>query len=372
MGIVATAAASHSRKAHKNVAFEKQCGGPAPRFWLGYPVARVDYFPIFMDLRGERCLVVGGGEVAARKASLLLRAEARVRVIAPELSEGMRALLSHAALQHEARTYDEADLDNVVLVIAATDDRAVNAQVSSDANALRIPVNVVDDAELCSFIVPALVERSSVVVAIGTAGSAPVLARLLRGRIESMLPERYGDLVELCAELRDHVQTSLPDVNRRRRFWEAALGGGPAELVFRGERAAGETALRAALEDAVRGGAQSASAEAYLIGAGPNDPELVSFRAQRLLQSAEVVWHASHVSAAIVELSRRDALRYAFSGSLDDAADGVLPRMAADVSEGRRVCVLAPGDAFREPAGQRFAARAQQLGVACHIVPGIA
>jgi uroporphyrin-III C-methyltransferase/precorrin-2 dehydrogenase/sirohydrochlorin ferrochelatase len=332
----------------------------------------VDYFPVFLDLRGERCLVVGGGEVAARKASLLLRAEARVLVVAPELSEGMQALLPHAALSHEPRTYEGSDLENVALVIAATADRAVNAQISSDANTLRVPVNVVDDAELCSFIVPALVERSSVVVAIGTAGNAPVLARLLRGRIESLLPERYGDLVELCARLRDDVQACLPDVNRRRRFWEAVLEGGPAELVFRGESEAGEAALRTALEHAVRDAEQPHRGEAYLIGAGPNDPELVSFRALRLLQRAELVCHATQVSDAIVNLSRRDAQRHAFTAPLDAAADGVVPRMAAAVREGRRVCVLAPGDAFREAAGQRFAERARQLGVPCQVVPGIA
>ncbi|HEX4351616.1 MAG TPA: NAD(P)-dependent oxidoreductase, partial [Polyangiales bacterium] len=214
----------------------------------------MDYFPMFMDLRGERCLVVGGGDVAARKASLLLRAEARVIVVAPELSESMQALGSHPALEHEARAYEEPDLDNVVLVIAATDDREVNARISDDAAAQRLPVNVVDDPELCSFIVPAFVERSSVVVAIGTSGHAPVLARMLRGQIESVLPERYGDLVDLCARLRPDVQSRLPDVHRRRRYWESVLEGEPAELVFRGERDRAEAALREALSLAADGG----------------------------------------------------------------------------------------------------------------------
>jgi uroporphyrin-III C-methyltransferase/precorrin-2 dehydrogenase/sirohydrochlorin ferrochelatase len=302
----------------------------------------------------------------------LLRAEARVLVVSPNLSEGMRALLSHAALQYEERHYEESDLDNVALVIAATDDRTVNAQVSSDADALRVPVNVVDDTELCTFIMPAFVERSSVVVAIGTGGNAPVLARLLRGRIESVLPERYGDLVEVCAQLRDDVQARLPDVDRRRRFWETALEGSPAELVFRGEREAGEAAFRAALEHAAGGAEHAHAGEAYLIGAGPNDPELVSFRALRLLQRAELILYTAEVSEAVVNLSRRDAPRYAFVEPLEAAADGVLPRMAAAVQAGQRVCVLAPGDAFREPAGRRFVERARKLGLACHVVPGIA
>jgi uroporphyrin-III C-methyltransferase / precorrin-2 dehydrogenase / sirohydrochlorin ferrochelatase len=332
----------------------------------------VDYFPAFLDVREKRCVVVGGGEVAARKASLLLRARASVRVIAPTLSEGMQALLTQSGLQHEPRDYTRADLDGAVLVIAATNDRVVNARVSSDAQALRLPVNVVDAPELCSFIVPAFVERSSVLVAIGTGGGAPVLARLLRGRIESVLPERYGDLVDLCARLRQEVRARLPDVHARRRFWEDSLEGLPAELVFRGEGAAGETALRAALEHATGRAGQPVDGEAYLIGVGPNDPELVCFRALRLLQRAELVLHSAQVSDAIVNLSRRDATRSVFAEPLEAAADGVVPRIAAAMQAGQRVCVLAPGDAFREPAGRRFAASAIERGVPCQVIAGIA
>jgi uroporphyrin-III C-methyltransferase/precorrin-2 dehydrogenase/sirohydrochlorin ferrochelatase len=332
----------------------------------------VDYFPLFMDLRQQHCLVVGGGEVAARKVALLLRAGARVKVVAPRLAPGMRELLGDASLRHEARTYEARDLDDVVLVIAATDDRSVNSAVSSAARALRLPVNVVDDPALCSFIVPAFVERSSVVIAIGTGGSAPVLARLLRGRIEALVPERYGELAELCARLRAEVQLRLPDVNLRRRFWEAVLEGAPAEHVFRGEAAAGELALRDTLAQyAASAGPLDTAGEAFLIGVGPNDAELVSFRALRFLQSAELVLFASEVSERIVELSRRDALRVRFSEQLAEA-DMVLQRMAASVRAGQRVCVLAPGDAFRQVEGLRFAARAQALGISCQIVPGIA
>jgi uroporphyrin-III C-methyltransferase / precorrin-2 dehydrogenase / sirohydrochlorin ferrochelatase len=334
----------------------------------------VDYFPVFMDLRAQPCLVVGGGEVAARKAGLLLRAGARVRVVAPGLDDPMRELLRDPALVHEARDYAARDLADVVLVIAATNLRAVNAEVSRDARALRLPVNVVDDPELCSFIVPALVDRSPVLVAIATGGSAPVLARLLRGKIEALVPTRYGALAALSAQLRAEVQSQLPDVHRRRRFWEQVLEGEPAELLFRGQAAAAERAIRAQL-------AASSSAhveergEVYLIGAGPNDPELVSFRALRFLQRADLVVICAGVADVIVELARRDATRLAWPDALtahEPAADGVMQRLAAAVARGERACVLAPGDAFREAPGRRFASRLQLRGLPVQVVPAIA
>ena len=324
-----------------------------------------------MDLRARPCLIVGGGEPAARKAELLLRAGAHVSLVAPTLSSETRALLENPALHHMAREYRASDLAQVVLVVAASGDSRLDAQVSEDARALRLPVNVVDAPAHCSFIVPALVERASLVVAIGTGGGAPVLARLARGRIEAALPQRYGDLVELCAKLRPEVRARLPELQARRSFWEQSLEGAPAELVFRGDLAAAEAALREALREAA-GPAAARRGEVYLIGVGPNEPELVSLRAQRLLQRAELVLHASDVAAAIVDLCRRDAQRAAFSATLDQAAAVLLPRMAAAVRAGQRVCVLARGDAFRDAPGRRFAGKITELAAPCQVVPGIA
>lgn len=332
----------------------------------------MNYFPIFMDVRARPCLVVGGGEAAARKAALLLRAGARVSVVASELTAEMRALLENAALRHSAREFRPVDLEGVVLVVAASGDDALDARVSADARDRQLPVNVVDRPEQCNFIVPALIERGSLVVAVGTGGGAPVLARLVRGHVEAALPQRYGELVELCARLRSEVRDQLPEVQRRRRFWEESLEGEPAELVFQGEPAAAETALRGALRRAAAQRSQPIAGEVYLVGAGPNDPELISFRAQRLMQRAELVLHADDVAAAIVELSRRDAQRVAFSPPLERAAALLLPRMAAAVRAGHRVCVLARGDAFRDPMGRRFADRVGELNVAAQVVPGIA
>jgi uroporphyrin-III C-methyltransferase/precorrin-2 dehydrogenase/sirohydrochlorin ferrochelatase len=332
----------------------------------------VDYFPCFLDLRQQRCLVVGGGEVARRKVALLLRAGAHVRVVASELGDWVQDFAPNPALQCEQRPYAPADLDDVVLVIAATNQRDVNAQVSAAARARRLPVNVVDDPVLCSFIVPAFVDRAPVLVAVGTGGSVPVLARLLRTQLEVLLPQRYGDLAQLCARLRPEVQRKLPDVTRRRRFWEVALEGAAAERAFSGDILAAEHALRAELDLVASSGEGLASpGQAFLIGAGPNDPELLSLRAQRLLQRAELVLVSDQVSERVAELSRRDAARGRFTDSLA-AADGVIQQLVAATQRGQRVCVLAAGDAFRQPDGLGFAARARALGVECLIVPGIA
>jgi len=331
----------------------------------------VDYFPVFMDLRGRSCLVVGGGEVAARKASLLMRAQAQLRLVAPALCEPLRAQAAAGAFEHRQRSYQPADLDGAALVIAATDDRAVNRAVSRDAQARRLPVNVVDDPELCSVIVPALVERSPILIAIGTGGSAPVLARLLRGRIEAHVPAAFGELAGLSAAMRGEVQARLPDVNARRRFWEEVFEGEIAERVLRGQRAEAEQLLRAKLAaDSGRGGA-AAVGEIYLIGAGPDDPELMSFRALRLLQRCDLVLMAPQLSERVADLSRRDAARQRLDGWPVAHDDVGLQRLAAGVRAGQRGCVLAPGDAFREHEGRVLRQRLQAMGLPCLVIPGI-
>jgi uroporphyrin-III C-methyltransferase/precorrin-2 dehydrogenase/sirohydrochlorin ferrochelatase len=329
----------------------------------------VDYFPVFMVLQGQRCVVVGGGEVAARKARLLLGAGAAVTIVAPELADSMRELLG-AGLTHVQRGYRAADLDGAVLVVAATGERALNAEISRDAHARQLPVNVVDDPELCSIIVPAIVDRAPILIAVGTAGSAPVLARLLRGRIEALVPEQFGQLAQLSAALRGEVRAALPDVQQRRRFWEEVFEGEIAEQVFRGERAAAEAALRAKLA-AYHADMRPEPGAIYLIGAGPNDPELVSFRALRCLQRADLVVIAPGVSPVIAQLSRRDAAHWQLTEALSAAADGVMQRLAASVRSGARACVLAPGDAFREPEGAALAAQLAGANLPCVIVPGI-
>ncbi|MEY4579276.1 MAG: hypothetical protein RL701_3979 [Pseudomonadota bacterium] len=317
--------------------------------------------------------MVGGGEAAARKVSLLRKAQARVTVVARLFDDTLSALRD-AHVQLIARDYQAGDLDGVVLVIAATGDRALNRAVASDAGQRNLPINAVDDPESCSVIVPAIIDRSPVLIAVGTGGSAPVLARLWRGKIEAHVPAQLGELAAFAAALRSEVRARLPDISARRRFWEDVFEGPVAELFLAGEREAAERALQARLAAHSSGGDPAAHGGGVvcLIGAGPNEPELVSLRALRYLQSADLVLSAPDVSEAIVDLSRRDAVRANIATwPLVDAAQ-VLLRLANEASAGRRACVLARGDAFRQSAGIAFAARVEAAGLSCIVVAGVA
>jgi len=265
----------------------------------------MDFLPVFLQICDRSCLVVGGGEVAARKIDLLLQASGQVKVVAPTLCTALLELHQAGRLSHRQAAFSPADLDGCLLAIAATDDQAVNRQVSELCQARAIPVNVVDQPELCSFIMPAIIDRSPVLIAVSTGGSSPVLARLLRGRLESLIPATYGRLAALAAGFRAKVKQYIP-APQRRAFWEQVLQGPIAELVLSGR----EGAARAALDDALeRGMEPPAMGEVYLVGAGPGDPDLLTFRALRLMQQADVVLYDRLVNPAILELVRRDAER---------------------------------------------------------------
>jgi len=229
----------------------------------------MDFLPVFFSLRAQPCLVVGGGSVAARKIGLLRRAGGQVRVVAPELAPEVERLAQAGDIQHIARGFEEADLDGVRLVIAATNDRSVNARVSEAARARGLPVNVVDDPALCSFIVPSILDRSPVMVAVSTGGASPVLARQLRTRLESLIPAAYGRLASLLESCREQAKARIPDERLRRRFWEQVVEGPVAELMLAGQEARARQALEEALQTAEREGRPVG--EVYLVGAGPGD-----------------------------------------------------------------------------------------------------
>jgi uroporphyrin-III C-methyltransferase/precorrin-2 dehydrogenase/sirohydrochlorin ferrochelatase len=324
-----------------------------------------------MALRGRTCLVVGGGVAAARKTGLLLGAGAHVIAVAPELAESWRALCWDN-LQHRARSFEPRDLDTVVFAIAAHEDRSVNGSVSAAAMARNIPVNVVDDPELCSVILPAIVDRSPVLIAIGTGGASPVLARLWRARIEALVPTRLRDLAEFAAAVRGEVRMQLTDASARRRFWEDVLDGEVATLVLAGQRERALQALHELL--AARAHAHASGARrgiVTLVGAGPGDAELLSVRGLRALQAADCVLADPQVSQPVLELGRRDAQceRLAVWPVLD--LNGLAQRLVIEVAGGRTVCVLAHGDAFREAAGLALRARLDDLSVPCVVVAGI-
>lgn len=323
----------------------------------------MDFLPVFLDLRDRSCVVVGGGDVAARKVALLLRTGAQVRVIAPAFCAELAARVAAGAIEGLPRTFAEADLDGARFVIAATDDAATERRA--------VPVNVVDQPALCSAIMPSIIDRSPVVIAVGTGGSAPVLARLLRARLETLVPPAYGELASLLGSLRARVRAALPDQRTRRRFWEAIIDGPAAELLFAGRRAEAVARIEQALDEGERiprGG------EVYLVGTGPGDPDLLTFRALRLLQLADVVVYDRLVGDDIVDLARRDAERV-FVGKAtrshaveQEDINALLVRLAR---EGRRVARLKGGDPFVFGRGGEEIEALAAAAVPFQVVPGI-
>lgn len=332
----------------------------------------MDYLPIFYQIKHRPCLVVGGSAVAARKVSLLHKADADVTVVAPELCDELASLAAADKIAHLNRSYQTEDLDNCVLVIAAADQRDVNAQISAEAQARNIPVNVVDNPELCSFIMPSIIDRSPVQIAVSTGGTSPVLARLIRTRLEGLIPTAYGKLGALVESFRTRVKDAFPNVEQRRQFWETILEGTVAELVFTGhDKEAGKM-----LEQAIADGSVSPRivGEVFLVGAGPGDPDLLTFRALRLMQKADVVVYDRLVSPAIMDLVRRDAeiiyvgKERARHTMKQENINQLLVRLA---KEGKRVLRLKGGDPFIFGRGGEEIETLAQENVPFQIVPGI-
>jgi uroporphyrin-III C-methyltransferase/precorrin-2 dehydrogenase/sirohydrochlorin ferrochelatase len=332
----------------------------------------MSYLPIFLKLSDQPCLVVGGGEIAARKIRQLLKAGGKVTVVAPELGDAVKALLPDQKFRHIASIFRSEYLDGMVLVIAATDDEDINRQVSELAQSRNIPVNVVDNPKLCSFIMPSVVDRSPVQIAISTGGASPVLARLLRARLETMIPASFGRLAELMGKSRALVRKRFPDMNERRRFWEHILQGPVAEMLFAGQDKAALKTLEQQLQDESH--AISKSGEVYLVGGGPGDPDLLTFRALRLMQQADVVLYDRLVAPAIVELVRKDAERIYVGKERNQHAlpqeniNRMLVRLAI---EGKRVLRLKGGDPFIFGRGGEEIETLSSEGIPFQVVPGI-
>lgn len=331
----------------------------------------MDFLPIFLNIKGARCIVVGGGAVAARKVGLLAGCGAQVAVVAPELGETLAAEKAAGRIEHIAARFADDHLGGASLVIAATGDPEVNAAVSRAAKARDLPVNVVDAPELCSFILPSIVDRSPVLVAVSTGGASPVLARLMRAKLETMIPAAYARLAQLAHDLRDSVKRHFSHPAQRRIFWEKTLGGRFAELVLAGKSAEAEKLFRqqlaAAQDEPPRG-------EVYLVGAGPGNPDLLTLRALKLMQQADVVVHDHLVSPAIVELCRRDACRI-YAGKQrnnhplrQEEINVLLVKLA---QEGKRVLRLKGGDPFIFGRGGEEIETLSAHGIPFEVVPGI-
>ena len=311
----------------------------------------MDYFPVFLDLRNRAALVVGAGEAATRKADALRRAGAHVRT---------------------RPNFDPADLDGTCIAIGADAPAADLEALSTAAQARGIPVNIVDNPPLCSYITPSIIDRAPLQIAVSSGGAAPVLARLLRARIEAVIPPAYGTLAALGERWKERIRTALPDVTRRRRVLEQALSGRVADLVLAGRERDAEAELQRQVTAGVEGGAGAGIV--YLVGAGPGSADLLTLRAQRLLGEADIIVHDRLVTPEVLDIARRDADRILVGKARanhtmpQEEINALLVRLGL---EGRKVIRLKGGDPFIFGRGGEETEALAAAGVAYEVVPGV-
>ncbi len=330
------------------------------------------YYPVFMDLQGRRVLVVGGGEVAARKVELVRRAGAAVTVVAPWVADELAELRDDGAIEHVGRRFSAGDIEGAALVVAATSDRSLHHCISHWCQSRGVPVNVVDDTPLCSVITPAMVDRSPIQIAISSGGVAPVLARRLRAWLEAAVPAAHGRLAQLAADFRERVKARFATLDDRRRFWERVLEGPVADLVYAGRDS--EASERLADEIARADDDAPGVGDVALVGAGPGDPDLLTFRALRLMQHADVVLYDRLVSAPVLELCRRDAEKV-FVGKRRSQHHVTQANINAELvrlaREGQRVVRLKGGDPFVFGRGGEEIEELMAAGIPFEVVPGV-
>ena len=331
----------------------------------------MDFFPIFFDIKNKPCLVVGGGEVATRKAGMLMQSGGLITAVAPELTDTLKELAEAGKITYIAEKFRPEHLGEAVLVIAATNDRAANEQVSVAAKKLRIPVNVVDNPDLCSFIMPSVIDRSPLVIAISSGGTSPVLARVIRAKLETFIPAAYGRLAHFAASFRDQVKDKILPA-KRRIFWEKVLQGPVAEMVLAGQDQTAKDVLQKML--AADSDDTPPRGEVYLVGGGPGNPDLLTFRALRLMQQADVVVYDNLVSPAVLELVRRDAERIYVGKKRADHAmrqENINELLVKLAQEGKRVVRLKGGDPFVFGRGGEEIETLAAHGIPFQVVPGI-
>ncbi len=333
----------------------------------------MQHLPIFADLKQRQCLVVGGGHVAARRVKLLLDAGASVTVIAPELCDELAARARSREIVVELARFTDQSLQACWLVVAATDDHDVNARVARAAEAARRLCNVVDQPALCSFIMPAIIDRAPITIAIGSGGNAPVLARWIKGVIETLLPTRVGRLGALAGRWRERVKQSIPDTGERQRFWQQIFSGTTAEQVYAGRDEAAADSLADALSH-WHGNDRARAGEAWLVGAGPGSPDLITLRGRQLLAQADVVLYDRLVNPQLLQYARKDGELIPVGKSpgrhtvTQEQINQLLVRL---VAEGRRVCRLKGGDPMVfGRAGEELQALVD-AGLPFQVVPGV-
>ena len=330
----------------------------------------MDYLPIFCRLDNKPVLLVGGGEVAERKARLLLDAGAHLTVVAPELDPELAALATTGEIEWLAGEFAPEQLTGKWLVVAATDRREVNALVYQSANQARIFANVVDDPKRSSFIMPSIIDRSPLMVAISSGGKAPVLARLLREKLEALLPQHLGAVAAFAGSLRERVKARFASMGERRHFWERLLGADRLGQAL----ARGDSASANQLADTLFADESQTGGEVVLVGAGPGDPGLLTLHALRQMQQADVVVYDRLVSDEVMALVRRDAKRIFVgkqAGNHCVPQEGINQLLLDEAKKGQRVVRLKGGDPFIFGRGGEELETLVGSGVGFQVVPGI-
>ncbi|MEW6692204.1 MAG: siroheme synthase CysG [Pseudomonadota bacterium] len=330
----------------------------------------MENLPIFMNLKDRPALVVGGGTVAARKAELLLLAGASVTVIAPRVRHEMRRMIEAGRVVWREQVFGPGLVRGFRIVIAATDNDAVNRLVFEECERHAIPVNVADQPKLCSFILPSIIERGPLTMAISTGGRSPILARLLKARLEALIPAGFGQLTELLGRYRGAVKQRFAEPQTRKRFWERMLEGPLVSLATSGRIAQAERVI----EEALAAGQPAALGEVWLIGAGPGDADLLTLKALRLLQQADVIVHDRLVPEAILNLARREAERIDVGKSMSRHTlpqEDINRLLVEQARQGKRVARLKGGDPFIFGRGGEEMEAVIKAGIPCLAVPGI-
>ena len=329
------------------------------------------HFPIFLDLKDRPCIVIGGGSVASRKITNLLTANAKVIVISPTVTPDIQQFAENKEITLLQREFEKADIALAFLIIAATDNKQLNAEIAELAHAANTPVNVADDPALCSFIFPSILDRSPVTIAVSTGGASPVLARQLRMMLETMIPSACGRLAGITEEYREKVKQQFPKQEQRKAFWENALKGTFAELVYAGQ----DSAARLLLDDLLaKGYDQNLIGEVYLVGAGPGDPDLLTFKAVRLMQQADIMVYDRLVSKPILDMTNKNAERLYVGKEKDNHAvpqDKINDLLVDLAKQGKRVLRLKGGDPFIFGRGGEEIETLAENNIPFQVVPGV-
>jgi uroporphyrin-III C-methyltransferase/precorrin-2 dehydrogenase/sirohydrochlorin ferrochelatase len=330
----------------------------------------VDIFPISLKLQQQPCLIVGGGHIAYRKAVLLAKAGAVIHVIAPEIESNLLEIVESSQGQYvQAPFSPDIPLRHYRLVIAATNDKATNIQVFEACEAEKILVNSVDDPPHCRFMVPAIIDRSPLVVSIATNGTSPVLSRQIRTQLEAAIPHGMGKLADFSGKWRAAVKAKIENPDERRIFWEDLYASPLKEQVFNDNIAEADRLIEQALMEW-----KAPKGEVYLVGAGPGDPELLTLKALRLMQQADVIIYDRLVSPAIMDLCRRDAEKIYVGKARSNHSvpqEGINALLVEYAAQGKRVCRLKGGDPFIFGRGGEEIQELFAAGVAFQVVPGI-